>query len=104
MKETRSGKYARGLLRWIEYTIETISESQREEYRARVLAELKRFSFKSRKKGEPRNEGCVLELERIVEFDIKNPEHLAKIAKEGIHFFYSKPTQRRVLNYLYENL
>jgi len=87
--ETRAGKYGRLLAVWIEYTISTLPNSS---YRTAFLEELKKYSYKPRKKGEPRNEGCISELDRVSELKIQNPVHLAKLVKEGLHLMYHKKT------------
>jgi len=99
-KETRAGKYGRFLAVWINYTI----TSHDNKYRKRFLEELKTYSFKPRKKDEPRHEGCVLELEDIAELDTNNPEHLARLIKEGIHLMYQKNTSARVFTSLLDNV
>ena len=95
MGETRSGKYGRWGAILFEYILQTIPVDQREDYRERFLVEFGRYSDKLRRRGEPRNEGCVLELEDIDEFDVTCPEHLARWFKEGQHLKYLKPTARR---------
>lgn len=104
MKEARAGKYGRNLASWIDFTIDTIPKAQRDDYRARFLKELSRYSLKPRKKGQPHNEGCVHELSDIVDVDISNPEHFARLVKEGIHLMYQKQTSARVLDALQEYL
>ena len=96
MRETRAGKYGRNLAVWVNFTIEKLPEAEREDYRARFLAELDEYSFMPRKKGEPRNAGCVRELEGIICVHIPDPEHLAKLVKEGFHFHYNKQTSARI--------
>jgi hypothetical protein len=104
MSETRAGKYGRILARWIDYTINTLPESQRENYRLRFLGELNNYSLIPRKIGQPRNEGCVNELSDLVNVDIANPEDFARLVKEGIHLMYQKQTSARVLFALQEYL
>jgi len=95
MGETRSGKYGRLGAILFEYILQTIPADRRGEYKVRFLAEFERYSDKPRKKGAPRNEGCVLELEGLEDFDVACPEHLARWFKEGHHLKYLKPTSRR---------
>jgi hypothetical protein len=104
MKETRAGKYGRSLAAWINYTIQGMSEKQRNEYRSRFLEELGTYSFEPRKKGQPRNQGCVHELFEIADADITNPKHLALLVKESLHLMYQKQTSARVLEALRESL
>lgn len=104
MKEIRTIKYAKNLAIWIDYTIDTLPENLRNKYRTRFLDELSTYSFKPRKKGHPRNEGCVHELSDLANVDISNPEHFAKLVKEGIHLIYQKQTSARVLAALQEYL
>lgn len=104
MAETRAGKYGRNLARWINYTIDTILENQRDEYRAKFLRELKTYSLERRKNGQPRNSGCVHELSDLTEIDVTNPEQFARLIKEGIHLMYQKQTSARVLSALQECL
>jgi hypothetical protein len=100
MKETRAGKYGRNLAIWINHTIEEMPEGKREDYRARFLTELKTYSFRPRKNGQPCNEGCVHELSDLAEIEISNPEHLAMLVKEGVHLMYQKETSARVFEAL----
>lgn len=100
-RESRAGKYGRYLAVWIKYTISQQSDTG---YQERFLDELKRYSFRKRRKGESRNKGCVLELTDIPDMKVENPEHLARLVKEGIHLLYQKDTARRVLGSLISSL
>ena len=104
--ETRGGEYGRNLALFVDYTIRTIAQSERDRraYRERFVAELKKFSFETRKKGAPVNSGCVRELDGIDEVDVRNPKQLARLIKEGIHLMYQKGTARKVMASLLENL
>ena len=104
MSETRPGWYGRFLALWIDYIIQTIPEQQREWFKSRLVKELRGYSLEGRKEGESRNSGCVHELDELVKLDIENPEHLARLIKEGIHLMYQKQTASHVLNSLLENL
>jgi len=104
MAESRPGKYGRNLAIWIGYTISKLPEEQREKYKTRFLAELERYSLMPRANGRPRNEGCVHELADLADVDVKNPEQLAKLVKEGIHLMYQKQTSARVLEALRKEL
>jgi len=104
MKETRAGKYGRNLAIWIGHTIERIPKEEREGYKTRFLEELKTYSLTPRKNGQPRNEGCVHELSELEKVDPGNPEHLARLVKEGIHLMYQKDTSSRVLDALQKYL
>ena len=99
-QETRAGKYGRFLAVWIKYT----TSQQDPKYKLKFIKELKKYSFRPRKKGESRHEGCVLELEYLSDLDIQNPKHLAKLVKEGIHLMYQKKTSAKTLLSLLENL
>jgi hypothetical protein len=105
-RETRGGKYGRNLALLVNYTIRTVTQSEkdRQAYRERFVAELKRFSFETRKKGAPVNSGCVRELDGMEEIDMRDPEQLAKLIKEGIHLMYQKGTAKKVMTSLLENL
>jgi len=104
MEETRGAKYGRNLAIWVNYTIQTLPEEKRESYQNRLIKELRKYSLKPRKKGEPRNSGCAFELENIDKCNIKNPEDLARLLKEGIHLMYQKQTAEKVLKSLLDNL
>ncbi|VVB79417.1 Uncharacterised protein [uncultured archaeon] len=104
MGETRAGKYGRNLAIWINYTFQTIPQDHRKGYRTRFISELRKYSLKPRAEGEPSNEGCVHELSDLVDIEILNPEHFARLVKEGIHLMYQKQTSARVLKALEENL
>jgi len=104
MAHGRAVKYGRFLAEWAKHTINSIPEHQRENYKIKLIEELKNYSFESRRKGEPKNVGCVYELDDILEFNIKDPKHLGRLIKEGLHLLYLKPTAKRVLDSLLENL
>jgi len=100
IKKPRSTRYGEFYALVADYIIQTIPKNQRQDYKSQLIRELKKYSFKPRPKGTPRNEGCIHELEDIVIFDIGNPEHFARFIKEGIHLMYLKPTAKRVLEAL----
>ena len=103
-KEGRARKYGRNLAVWINYTIETIPDDSRQDYKKNLVNELKTYSFKPRKTYERRNEGCINELEHIKDVNINEPKHLAKLIKEGLHIKYQKETTRRIMESLLEML
>lgn len=104
-KQERQRKYGSCLGLWVYYTIQTLPKNKRKRYKSKFIKELKNYSFKTRRKGEPRNEGCVLELEDIIDtFEVKNPEHLARLVKETLHIFYNKSTAETIMNSLLEML
>ncbi|MBT3940981.1 hypothetical protein HOF46_03030 [Candidatus Woesearchaeota archaeon] len=70
----------------------------------RFRSELVMYSLLKKKKDEPRNAGCKLELEQILHIDIRNPEDVARLLKEELNFMYSKPTCGRILRALLETL
>lgn len=70
-------------------------EIDKEEYKIVFLKELRNYSDKGRKKGEPENEGCVRELEYMTRIDITNPKDLARWLKEHQHTKYQKDNVRR---------
>jgi hypothetical protein len=101
----RAATYGQVLADWVVYTIKTIPETERETYKSRLIEELKNYSFEPRKKGEPKSSADIPELENIVgSFDVQNPEHVAKLIKEGIHLMYQKGTAKRVLDSLLKSL
>ena len=81
-----------------------LAKALKNKYRARFLDELKTYSLKSRKNGQPRNEGCVHELSDLVDINLNNPEEFARLVKEGIHLMYQKQTSAKVLAALQEYL
>jgi hypothetical protein len=104
MGETRAGKYGRFEAAVLNYIIITLPSSERETYLSRFLREFEKYSDVPRKKGEPRNEGCVHELEGLECLDVLNPEQLARWFKEGQHLKYQKDTVRRERASFLENL
>ena len=104
MKESRTERYSRNLAIWIDYTISTIPNTERQGYKKKFKEELKKYSTTPRKKGQPRNDGCVYELKDIPDCDIRNPEHLARLVKETLHLMYQKQTTERIVKSLLENL
>lgn len=89
MNQTRAGRYGNNLAAWVDYTITTIPESQRQSYKSLFLKEIKAYSF---------------EPEHLSRCNIKNPKDLAKIVKEGINLMYQKKTARRAIESLIESL
>lgn len=104
MKKGRAQKYGESLALFLNYFIDTIPQSKRQDYRILFLDELAKYSFEARRKGDPINQGCVRELDDIENFDVKNPEHLAKLIKESIHLMYQKGTSKRVMSSLSDKL
>ncbi len=104
MYDTRSGRYGENLAIWINWTINAMPEPERESYKHSLIAELKTYSLKPRKKGSPPNEGCKKELDAIKQCSIDNPVDLAKLVKEGIHLMYQKQTSARVIEALINTL
>jgi hypothetical protein len=102
MTETRAGRYGVYLSHWVDYTISQMAKPK--VYRLRFLEELKAYSFKKRKKGQKKHEGCIWEFANKKLIDIKNPEDLAKLVKEGIHLMYQKDTASKVLTALVSEL
>jgi hypothetical protein len=99
-RESRAGKYGRFLSVLVNYTL----DKKDSKYRSRFVKELKKYSFRPRIEGEPRHEGCVFELEGLIELNLENPEHFARVVKEGIHLMYQKRTSARVFDSLLDNL
>ncbi len=103
-EEGRGVKYGRFLAAWVNHTISTIPEAERDEYRAKFLEELETYSFEPKKRGSPENSGCVREIRDIDELDIGDPVCFAKTVKESIHIMYQKGTSSRVLKSFKEHL
>jgi len=104
MEETRAAKYGRYLSMWIRQTIDSVPEEQRNNYRESLVTELRTYSFEPRKKGTPKNSGCIRELIDMAEMDVRDPVHLARLVKEGVHLMYQKGTASRVMRSLLDNL
>jgi len=97
MSETRAGKYGRHLGELIGFVVDSRPTSERDEYRDKFLAELENYSSMPRIEGTPINEGCVHELDGVLEIDFNNPVHLALLVKESLHLMYQKRTSTRAL-------
>ena len=104
MAESRGAKYGRNLALWVRHTIDTVPEDERDSYRSRLIEELRRYSFQTRKKGQPLNKGCVYELAGMDDIDVEDPCDLGKLIKEGVHLMYQKSTAAKVLDSLIDNL
>ena len=98
--ESRSARYGR----YLALAISKFTSEFPQEYKKRVLEEIKRYSNEPRKKGQERNSGCVKELENITQFDVTNPEHIARLIKEGLHLMYQKQTSKRARDSFLDNL
>lgn len=98
MTENRWWKYGRNLAILVSYVVNNMPE--KDDYKKRLIDEIKTYSFQPRKKGSPVNWGCKNELFDISEVNVKNPEELAKLLKESIHLMYQKFTAKRVLDAL----
>lgn len=94
-KENRTERYGRALANWINFTIGSIPETEKTVYRQTVIEGLENFAVVPRKRGEPNGNSC--ELEGMEEIEIRNPENLVKIIREGIHLMYQKDIARRVV-------
>ncbi|MFH1521701.1 MAG: hypothetical protein ABIF18_01960 [archaeon] len=103
-KETRGGKFGRNYANLVNYIINNRPADERNNYRISFLEELKTYSFKYRKKGSPKNSGCVHELSDIDEVNLNNPVDFAKLVKEQMHLMYQKNTTQRVFDSLIANL
>jgi len=90
--ETGAGKFGRFGASVLKYVVGTLLASEREEYLSRFVREFERYSDMSRREGEPRNEGCVMELNGLDDLDVLNPEEFARWFKEGEHLKYQKRT------------
>jgi len=102
--ETRAGKYGRFGVSVLKYVIGTLPVSKREDYLIRFVRGYKQYSDMPRKKGSPRNEGCVYELDELEELDVLNPEEFARWFKEGQHLKYQKGTVRNERSSFLEDL
>ena len=94
MLETRVGKYGRFGASVLMYIVGTLPVSKRGDYLARFFLEYERYSDIPKKKGDPRNAGCVCELDGLDSLDVLNPEEFARWFKEGQHLKYQKRTSR----------
>jgi hypothetical protein len=94
MRESRAAKYGRLGAVVLRYVVRTIPVSDRKEYLERFVKEFESYSDIPRRKGEPKNEGCVMELDGLDDLDIRNPEEFARWFKEGQHLKYQKNTAR----------
>jgi len=103
MVELRSEKYGRFLAQLTDYLLLSLYGGRKSD-RKIFLNELKDYSLKPKKKGESPNEGCVKELENIDKLNLDNPEHIAKLLKEGFHLMYQKRTSKKALDSLLKNL
>jgi len=90
MKETRSGKYGKFYGRLLNKIIDLLPESQKEDYRERLLTELKRYDPSVK----------IKELDDVNKLDIDFPEHLARLVKEGLHLMYQAQTSCRALEFI----
>lgn len=75
---TRSGLYGRYLGMMVNYIVENQDEMEKEEYRQKVVEEIKEFDPKDSER----------ELREIEKFEVEEPEDLAKVVKEGMHLMY----------------
>ena len=91
---TRAAHLGENIAVLVNYVISTIPVDKREEYRARFVAELEKYSFTKN----------IRELEGIVKINVKIPEELAKLFKEDMNFHYQKDTDRRILTAMLSNL
>ncbi len=100
MGETRAGKYGRNLAVLISYVLREFDG----DYIRRFNSEIRRYSLKGRKRSERKNSRKDYELNGIEEVDIENPEHLARLVKEGISLMYQKDTAKRTLSAFFSSL
>jgi len=79
-----------------------VDEEKRRQYRVTLVKELKKYSLKEKKKGQPENEGCVRELEGfdIDGFSISDPVQYAMAIRERLHTKYLKQNTGREMEAL----
>lgn len=104
MREGRAAKLGRFEAAVYNYALMHLIRDFGHDYFDKFMQELGKYSDKPRKRGQPRNEGCVLELEGADNPDLCNPTLLAKIIKESWHLRYQKRTSRRERGGFLENL
>jgi len=95
MSESRFSRLGRYEAHLVYAFILQISETERANYVVAFFQEVKRYSDVPRRKGEPKNVGCVWELNDLDDFDLMNPGHLAKLVKEIWHTKYQKQNAKR---------
>ncbi|VVB80034.1 Uncharacterised protein [uncultured archaeon] len=96
MGETRFGKVGRFEAQLFSAFVSScVSERERITYVQNFLIEFSNYSDLPRKKGAPRNEGCVLELNGLENLDPLCPEQVARLVKERLHTKYLKPNAKR---------
>jgi len=103
MRETRAAKYGRNLAVLIGWMLDK-SYPLTARYKRVFLLELQDYPIMPRRKGTPRNEGAVDELENVDTINPENPRHAAKVIKQGLHLMYQKNTSKNSLYALLENL
>lgn len=105
-EEGRAEKYGRFVAQWMFQSVfwPAVPEEERPAYMGKLVPELKAYSFTPRKKGSPKNEGCVWELDGIERFTKLDPILMAKLIKEGMHLKYQKGTSERVMRGLMKGL
>ena len=89
-RETRSEKNGRFLAAIINDFFNTIPRTLRRAYIARFREEIETYSTQPRRKGAPRNDGCVHELEGYDHPDTSDPVCTARTIKEELHRHYQK--------------
>ena len=94
-RETRSEKNGRFLAAIVNVVFDSISRDYRESYIASFTREIETYSTCPRKKGTPRNEGCVNELASYNNPDTQDPPCIARTIKEEWHRHYQKQTTAR---------
>lgn len=106
MGEGRAAKLGRFEAALFDFVLSSLKLSERDKrvYYQRFLREIKTYSIIRRRKKEPRNKGCVLELEGIDNMNIYNPKEFARFFKENWHLRYQKETSRREIESFLANL
>lgn len=90
MVETRAEKYGRNLTYFVEAASHKLPSESRKYYFEAIAKEVKRYSLRPRREGEPAHEGCRHSMKGIDTVHTDNPEEIAAFIGECFDMTYNK--------------
>ena len=89
-KETRAEKFGRSLANQTRAVLNSYPKKQALDYADILMMEVSNYSFRKRKGGEQRHEGCNWSLINLERVNIYNPKEEALHVKEAFDMTYNK--------------
>ena len=94
MKEPRSSKFGRALANITRPTLRNYSKRDALDYIDILTSRVANYSFRKRRVGEPKHEGCRWSLEDLERVDAENPEEMALFIRASFDMTFNKDRAR----------